>query len=45
MIAPEAPQAQARAGSYAMFAAIVVIGLFLSFKGYGPEAAQTGVEN
>jgi hypothetical protein len=45
MIAPEAPQAQASAASYAMFAAIVVIGLFLSFKGYGPEAAQTGVEN
>ena len=39
MIAPEAPQAHANAGSYAMFAAIVVIGLFLSVKGYGSEAA------
>jgi hypothetical protein len=39
MIAPEAPQAHAGAGSYAVFAAIVAIGLFLSFKGYGPEAA------
>ena len=42
MIAPEAPQAPANAGSYVAFAAIVVIGLFLSFKGYGPEAAQAG---
>jgi hypothetical protein len=45
MTAPEAPQAHANAASYAVFAAIVVIGLFLSFKGYGPEAAETRVQN
>jgi hypothetical protein len=37
MIAPEAPQAAASAATYAMLAAIVVIGLVLSFRGYGPE--------
>jgi uncharacterized membrane protein YgdD (TMEM256/DUF423 family) len=41
MIAPEAPQASANAGSYAMLVALGVIGLFLSYKGYGPEGAQT----
>jgi hypothetical protein len=40
MIAPEAPQPHANAGTYAALAAIVAIGLFLSFKGYGPKAAQ-----
>jgi hypothetical protein len=45
MIAPEAPQAHTSAGSYAMFAAIVVIGLFLSFKGYCSEAGQTRAQN
>jgi len=45
MIAPEAPQAHGSPESYAMLAVIVVIGLFLSFKGYGSEAAQTGVPN
>ena len=42
MIAPEAPQAPANAGSYVALLAIVAIGVFLSFKGYGPEAAQAG---
>jgi hypothetical protein len=45
MIAPEAPQAHANVESYAMFAAIVAIGLFLSFKGYGLEGAQPRVQN
>jgi hypothetical protein len=45
MIAPEAPQAHANAGSYAMFAAIVAIGLFLSYKGYSADAPQTHVPN
>jgi hypothetical protein len=40
MIAPEAAQAPAKAGSYAAFAVIVAIGLFLSFKGYGAQGAQ-----
>jgi hypothetical protein len=42
MIAPEAPQAPASASGYVAFTVIVAIGLFLSFKGYGPEAAQAG---
>jgi hypothetical protein len=42
MIAPEAPQAPANAGSYVAFLAIGAIGVFLSFKGYGPESAQAG---
>jgi uncharacterized membrane protein YgdD (TMEM256/DUF423 family) len=45
MVAPEAPQAHANVGSYAMFAAIVVIGLFLSWKGYGSEAARMRAQN
>ena len=45
MIAPDAPQAHASAGSYTMFATIVVIGLFLSFKGYSSEAARMCVQN
>jgi hypothetical protein len=45
MIVPQAPQAQAGAASYVMLAAIVMIGLFLSFKGYGPEAASGRPEN
>jgi uncharacterized membrane protein YozB (DUF420 family) len=44
MIAPEAPQLHAGAVSYAMFAAIVVVGLYLSFRGYGPEAAQPRIQ-
>jgi hypothetical protein len=43
MIAPEAPQAPANAMSYTIFAAIVVIGLFLSYKGYSLEAPPTRV--
>jgi hypothetical protein len=35
MIAPEGPQATRE--SHAVFAAVVVIGVVLSFKGYGPE--------
>ena len=42
MIAPEAPQAPANAGSCVAFLAIIAIGVFLSFKGYGPETAQAG---
>ena len=38
MIAPDAPQASANAASYTMFAVIVAIGLFIGYKGYGPEA-------
>jgi hypothetical protein len=45
MIAPEAPQAHASAESYAVFAAIVLLGLFLSFKGYGSEADQARADN
>jgi hypothetical protein len=45
MIAPEAPQAHDSPESYAMFAVIVAIGMFLSFKGYGTETAQKGVHN
>jgi|SRR5215510_14219298 len=41
MIAPEAPQAHANALSYAMFAALVIVGLFLSYKGYVAEARQS----
>lgn len=44
MIAPEAPQAHANVASYTMFTIMVVIGLFLSYKGYGQErhaAART----
>lgn len=36
MVAPEAPQAGADIPTYAMLAVIVLIGLFLSYKGYGP---------
>jgi hypothetical protein len=45
MIAPEAPQAHAGAASYAMFAAIVAVGLFLCLRGYGPEAAPTRIQD
>jgi uncharacterized membrane protein YhaH (DUF805 family) len=41
MIAPEAPQAGADIPTYAMLAVIVLVGLFLSYKGYGP-AAEVG---
>src|SRR5262245_53898610 len=41
MIEPGAPQAAANAASYTMFAAIVVFGLFLSYKGYSAEAPQS----
>jgi membrane-bound ClpP family serine protease len=34
MIAPEAPKASANVTSYTMFAAIVLMGLFLSYQGY-----------
>ena len=40
MIAPEAPQAPANAMSYTIFAAIVVVGLFVSYKGYSLEAPR-----
>ena len=40
MIDPDAPQAAANVGSYAVLATLVVLGLFLTYKGYGPEAAQ-----
>jgi len=36
MIAPEAPQAGAEILTYAMLAVIILVGLFLSYKGYGP---------
>jgi hypothetical protein len=36
MVAPEAPQAGADIPTYAMLAVIVLVGLFLSYKGYGP---------
>ena len=36
MVAPGAPQASADILTYAMLAAIVLVGLFLSYKGYGP---------
>jgi hypothetical protein len=41
MVAPEAPQAEPE--SYATFAVLVIAGLYLSFKGYGAEAAPTPV--
>jgi len=41
MIAPEAPQAIANVLVYSVLAAMVLIGLLLSFKAYGPEAART----
>jgi hypothetical protein len=44
MIAPEAPQASANGMSYTMFAVIVMIGLFLSYKGYSLEAQPTHVQ-
>lgn len=34
MIAPEAPQARADATAYALFAILIVVGLFLTYKGY-----------
>ncbi len=37
MVVPEAPQAPQSQASYAMFAALAAIGLFLSYKGYGPD--------
>ena len=37
MMMPEAPQASANIGTYLVLASIVAIGLFLSFKGYGPR--------
>ncbi len=40
MVVPEAPQSSAHALSYAMLAVIASIGLFLSYKGYGPEGAE-----
>jgi hypothetical protein len=42
MIAPEAPQVKANAAMYMTFAVMVIVGLFLTFKAYGPEAAPTG---
>jgi hypothetical protein len=42
MIAPEAPQAHASVVTYAMFAAIAGIGLFLSLKSYVVTATRTG---
>jgi hypothetical protein len=40
MIAPGAPQAHAGAASYAMFATLVVTGLFLTYKGDAPESPR-----
>lgn len=40
MVAPEAPQGSAHAPSYAVLTIVAVIGLFLSYKGYGPEGAE-----
>jgi len=45
MVAPEAPQAQAGVASYGMFAALVVIGLFLTYKGYTQEAASQQIQS
>ena len=45
MIAPQAPQAPSGAASYTMFASIVVIGFFLSCKGYSVEAPAIHVQN
>ena len=42
MLMPEASQSPATTASHAMFAAMIVIGLFLSFKGYGPENSEKG---
>lgn len=39
MIAPAAPQAPEGGASFVMFAALALIGAFLSYKGYGPENA------
>jgi len=39
MIAPETPPATASVATYTVFAAIVVIGLFLSYKGYSAEVS------
>jgi hypothetical protein len=41
MIAPQAPQARESVMSYAMFAAMGVIGLFLTYKAFGPENVQS----
>ena len=45
MIAPAAPQVQSNAVSYLTLSAIVVLGLFLSFRGYGPEDAETRIRD
>jgi len=37
MIAPETPPATARVATYTVLAAIVLIGLFFSYKGYSVE--------
>lgn len=39
MIAPAAPQAPQSVASYVMFAALALLGAFLSYKGYGPDRA------
>ncbi len=39
MIAPAAPQAPQSAASHVLFASLVLIGAFLSYKGYGPKDA------
>lgn len=41
MIAPDAPQAPQSAASHVLFASLVLIGAFLSYKGYGPKDKQT----
>src|SRR4051812_4098903 len=43
MIAPETPPATASVASYTMFSAIVLIGLFLTYKGYSLETPATHV--
>ena len=40
MIAPDAPQAHRSAAAYAMFAAIALVGAFLTYKGYRSENAR-----
>ncbi|MFL6819938.1 MAG: hypothetical protein ACJ8EF_18565 [Bradyrhizobium sp.] len=39
MIAPEAPQ-EANGESHLLFASMVILGAFLSFRGYGPGVAR-----
>lgn len=40
MVAPDAPQAPQNVASYGMLAALAALGLFLCYKGYGPEDAE-----